>query len=167
MVGDQGVPKHNSAARRWLEFPGHPAGFEQHFDIRNSQAIWFELANLIMGAEADLALAHAYKALEPPHEPLFEDDLGINDPYYIHDRKMTLLNQSVQGLIKVQDLVNRLLHESLGGDLVDTSKPNWEKSQLTRENVVRQLESRRTTCAISQTDFDGITQALAIPSRAA
>jgi hypothetical protein len=46
-----------------------------------------------MGAEADLVLAQAYKALEPRQEPPFEDDLAINDLYYIHDRKMTLLNQ--------------------------------------------------------------------------
>jgi len=76
---------------------------------------------------------------------------------------MTLLNQSVQDLIRVQDLVNRLLHESLGGDLVDTSKPNWEKAQLTRANVERQLETRRTTSVISKTDFDAITQASQFP----
>jgi hypothetical protein len=161
MVGEQAVPKHNAVARSWLEFPGRPAGFEQYFDIRNSQGVWLELTNLIMGAEGDLVLAQAYKALEPSQEPRFEDDLAINDLHYIHDRKMTLLNQSVQDLIRVQDLVNRLLHESLGGDLVDTSKPNWEKSRLTRENVEKQLETRR---AISPKDFDAITQALATPN---
>jgi len=166
MVGEQSAPKHNAVARGWLEFPGRPAGFEQYFDIRNSQAIWLELTNLILGAEGDLALAEAYKALEPSQEPPFEDDLAINDLHYIHERKMTLLNQSVQDLIRVQDLVNRLLHESLGGDLVDASKPNWEKSRLTRANVEKQLETRRATSAISQTDFDAITQALAIPSSA-
>jgi len=40
---------------------------------------------------------------------------------------MSLLNQAVQDLIKVQDLVNRLLHESLGGNLVDTAKDDWER----------------------------------------
>jgi hypothetical protein len=164
MVGEQAVPKHNAVARSWLEFPGRPAGFEQYFDIRNSQGVWLELTNLIMGAEGDLVLAQAYKALEPSQEPRFEDDLAINDLHYIHDRKMTLLNQSVQDLIRVQDLVNRLLHESLGGDLVDTSKPNWEKSRLTRENVEKQLETRRASGAISPKDFDAITQALATPN---
>jgi len=65
MVGEQSAPKHNAVARGWLEFPGRPAGFEQYFDIRNSQAIWLELTNLILGAEGDLALAEAYNALEP------------------------------------------------------------------------------------------------------
>lgn len=163
MVGEQTEPKHNAIARGWLAFPNCPVDIEQYFDIQNSRAIWLELANLVMGAEGDLALAKSYKALEPSREQSFDDDLAINDLYYIHDRKMTLLNQSVQDLIKVQDLVNRLLHESLGGDLVDTSKQDWEKFQLTREKVEKQLESRRDTGAILQTDFDAITQALAIP----
>ena len=79
---------------------------------------------------------------------------------------MTLLNGAIQNLIRVQDLVNRLLHESLGGDLVDTSKPKWEKSQLTREKVEKQLESRRVAGTISQADFDAIAQALGIPNNA-
>jgi hypothetical protein len=163
MIGEQAAPKHNAIARGWPEFPGSPAGIEQYFDIRNSQGIWFELSKLVMGAEADLILAQAYKALEPPEEPPFEDDRAINDLYYIHDRKMNLLNGAVQNIIRVQDLVNRLLHESLGGDLVDTTKPKWEKSQLTREKVEKQLESRRIAGTLSQTDFDAIVQALAIP----
>ena len=62
-VGKQAAPKHNAVARRWLEFPGRPAGFEKYFDIQNSQALWFELANLIMGAEGDLILAAAQSVL--------------------------------------------------------------------------------------------------------
>ena len=165
MVGEQTAPKHNAIARGWLEFPRRSVDIEKYFDVRNSQSVWFELTKLILGAEADLALAQAYKALEPAQEPPFEDDLAINDLYYIHDRKMTLLNQSIQDLIKVQDLVNRLLHESLGGDLVDTGRSTWEKSQLTRENVGKQLETRLVSGAISQADFNAITQAFAIPSR--
>jgi hypothetical protein len=163
-VGKQAKPKHNAVARRWLDFPGKPAGFEQYFDIQNSQALWLELANLIMGAEGDLILAAAFKALEPAQEPSFDDDAAINDLYYVHDRKMTLLNQSVHGLIKVQDLVNRLLHESLGGDLVDTSKKDWERTELTREKVEKGLEAKRAGGTLSQSDFDAISQALGIPN---
>jgi hypothetical protein len=166
MVSQQAEPKHNAVARGWPEFPGSPAGIEQYFDIRNSQGIWFELSKLVMGAEADLILAQAFKALEPPKEPPFEDDRAINDLYYIHDRKMNLLNGAIQNIIRVQDLVNRLLHESLGGNLVDTSKPKWEKSQLTREKVEKQLESRRIGGTLSQADFDAIIRALAIPNNA-
>jgi hypothetical protein len=162
-VGKQAAPKHNAAARRWLDFPGRPVGFDKYFDIQNSQALWFELANLIMGAEGDLILAATLKDLEPAQEPSFNDEVAINDLYYIHDRKMTLLNQSVHGLIKVQDLVNRLLHESLGGDLVDTTKTDWERTELTREKVVKGLAAKHAGGVLSQSDFDAISQALGIP----
>lgn len=162
-VGPQATPKHNAGARRWLEFPGKPADFNQYFDIQNSQALWFELANLIMGAESDLILAVAFKALEPAQEPPFDDNAAINDLYNVHDRKLTLLNQSVHGLIKVQDLVNRLLHESLGGDLVDTSTADWERTELTRAKVVKGLAAKRNAGALTQSDFDAISWALEIP----
>lgn len=165
-VAEHAAPKHNALARKWLEFPKKSIALEQYFDIHNSQSVWLELANLVMGAEADLILAQAYKALEPEQEPSFDDNTTINDLYYIHKRKMTLLNQSVHGLIKVQDLVNRLLHESLGGDLVDTSKPEWERTQLLRFNVEKGLNAKRTTGFISQSDFDAIRDALAIPKNA-
>lgn len=162
-VANQPEPKHNAVAQKWLDFPGQPSGIEHYFDIQNSQAMWFELTNLVMGAEDDLMLAQAFKALEPSQEPSFDDDEALNDLYYIHGRKMTLLNQSVQDLVKVQDLVNRLLHESLGGYLVNTSKPDWEKVQLTRENVEKGLESKRATGFLSQSGFDAIVHALAMP----
>jgi hypothetical protein len=165
-VGKQLEPKHNAVARGWLRFPGQPSGIEQYLDIQNSQAIWFELANLIMGSEGDLILSQAFKAIEPAQEPSFEDDEAMNNLHYIHERKMTLLNQVVQDLVKVQDLVNRLLHESLGGDLVNTIKPNWERAQLTREGVEKGLEAKRANGSVSQTDFDLITKALAIPKNA-
>jgi hypothetical protein len=136
---------------------------EEYFNVQNSQAVWLELANLVMGAEGDLILAQTLKALEPPSEPPFSDTTAINDLYYVHDRKMNLLNQSVHAVIKVQDLVNRLLHESLGGDLVDTSKPYWERSQLLRCNVEKGLKAKLAAGLISQLDFDAVTQALAIP----
>jgi hypothetical protein len=162
-AGKQAAPKHNEVARRWLDFPGQPVGFEKYFDIQNSQALWLELANLIMGAEGDLILAAAFKALEPEHEPALEDDAAINNLYYVHDRKLTLLNQSVFALIKVQDLVNRILHESLGGDLVDTSKPDWEEDELKRKHIEKGLAAKRAGGSLSQAGFDAITQALAIP----
>lgn len=166
MAGDQPTPKHNATALEWVKFPNRPSGIEQFLDIRNSQALWFELTNLILAAEGDLALSQMYKGLEPATEPPFGDDRAINDLHYLHERKMTLLNEAVRALIKVQDLVNRLLHESLGGDLVDTTKANWEKSQLTRDEVQKQLNTRLASGHISQPDYDAITTALAIPTGA-
>lgn len=162
-VGEQAAPKHNEMARRWLDVSRRPAGMHEYFDVRNSQTVWLELSNLVMGVEGDLILAQAFKALEPPVEPPFDDQAALNDLYNIHDRKMSLLNQSVHGLIKVQGLVNRLLHESLGGDLVDSSQPDWERTQLTRANIRKGLIKKRAVGLLSQTDFRLINQALEIP----
>jgi hypothetical protein len=76
---------------------------------------------------------------------------------------MEALDRAVYELIKVQDLVNRLLHESLGGDLVDTTKPDWERTQLTRTNIEKGLEAKRASGALMQSDFDAIMAALQIP----
>jgi hypothetical protein len=162
-VGPQSVPKHNETAQKWLVFPNRPARMEQYFDIRNSQAVWIELANPVMGIEANLVSARAYKALEPAQEPSIDDAIALNDLYYIHDRKLTSLDQAVHALIKVQDIVNRLLHESLGGDLVDTSVPEWEKYELRRENVEKGLEAKLTAGVLSPADYDAIKDALKIP----
>src|SRR6267378_2292923 len=162
-VGDLSTPKHNETARKWIEFPNKPTRMQQYFDVRNSQAVWIELANLIMGLEADLILARAYKALEPAQEPSIDDEDGLNDLYYVHDRKLTLLNQAVHALIKVQDIINRLLHESLGGDLVDTTDPEWESYELRRKNIIKGLDAKRAAGSLSQSDYDAITAALKIP----
>lgn len=162
-VGYQSPPKHNETARKWLEFPNKPTRMQQYFDVRNSQAVWIELANLVMGLEANLILARAYKALEPAQEPSIDDANALNDIYYIHDRKLSLLDQAVHALIKVQDIVNRLLHESLGGDLVDTIDPEWEGFELRRKNVEKGLEAKRAAGALSQGDYDAIIAALKIP----
>jgi hypothetical protein len=160
---DLRVPKHNVVAGSWLEFPKRRIDFNEYFDVRNSQSLWLELSNLIRDIEHSLDIAQAFKQLEQPEEPPFEDDDAINDLYFIHDRKMAALDRSVYQLIKVQDLVNRLLHESLGGDLVDSTKPSWERTQLTRSNVEIGLRRKHAAGAISKSDFDAITTALQIP----
>jgi hypothetical protein len=87
-VGKQTEPKYNATAREWFRFSGKPSGIEQYFDIQNSQAIWFELANLIMGSEGDLILSQAFKAIEPAQEPSFEDDEAINNlQHHTHDSR--------------------------------------------------------------------------------
>ena len=165
-VGEQAVPEHNAAAHRLLDFHGSRTSFEEYFNIKNSQSLWLELSNEILRIEGDLILAKAFKSLEPPEEPPFEDDAAINNLYFIHDRKLSLLNQSVYGLIKIQDLVNRLLHENFGGDLVDTTRPDWERTQLTRVNVENGLKTKRAAGMISQPDFDAINKALQVPRAA-
>jgi hypothetical protein len=163
MAGPQATPKHNAVARSWSEFPKRQTELIDYFNFHNARELWFELTNLVMGAEGSLILARAFKALEPAEEPSFDDDANLNELFYVHSRKMSSLNQAVHDLIKVQDLVNRLLHESLGGDLVDTTDTDWE-TELRRKKVMTGLESKRIAGLISQTDFDAICQALKIPN---
>ena len=162
---EQTEPKHNATAGKWLDFPNKPRHFDitDYFDLRNSQSLWLELSNLVRGIEYDLEMARAFKELEPAEEPPLEDDEAINNLYFLHDRKMNALDRAVYEIVKVQEIVNRLLHESLGGDLVDTSKAEWERNQLTRDNVEKGLEAKRTSGVLSQSDFDAITEALQLP----
>jgi hypothetical protein len=120
---------------------------------------------LVLRIEHNLEIARAFKELEPAREPPFENDEAINNLYFLHDRKMNALDHAVYELIKVQDVVNRLLHESLGGDLVDTSKPDWERTELTRKSVDKGLHAKLASGAVSQADFDAIINALDIPKK--
>lgn len=160
---DQPIPKHNAAAGRWLQFPKTKIDFGQFLDVRNSHSLWLELSNLVRGIEHNLEMARAFKELEPAEEPSFENDEAIDNLYFLHDRKMCVLDRAVYELIKAQDLVNRLLHESLGGDLVDTSKPNWERTKLARDDVEKGLRAKLASGTLSQSDFDAISSALNIP----
>lgn len=163
VMRDHAQPKHNAAAGKWLEFPKSKIDFSEYFDVRNAQSLWLELSNLVRGIEHDLEMARAFKDLELVEQPPFEDDEAINNLYFLHDRKMNALDRAVYELIKAQDLVNRLLHENLGGDLVDTSKPDWERTQLLRVNVEKGLRGKHAAGSISKADFDAIIAALQIP----
>jgi hypothetical protein len=55
------------------------------------------------------------------------------------------------------------LHESYGGDLVDTSKPDWERTELTGRKVEKGLQAKLASGALSQADLDAITAALELP----
>jgi hypothetical protein len=162
-MGEQIPPKHSAIADNWLNFPQSKIDFSEWWDVRNSQSLWLELSNLVRGIEHDLDMARAFTELEPAEQPPIEDDDAINKLYFLHDRKMNALDRAVYELIKVQDLVNRLLHESLGGDLVDTGKPDWERTQLTRLSVEQGLEAKRALGALSPSDFNAVTVALQIP----
>jgi hypothetical protein len=155
-------PKHNSTAVSWMNFSGHSIdltnGIQPFFDVQNAREVWQELAHLVMSAELDILLADTFKEMEPSLPPL--DDAGINHLYYIHDRKISLFDASVHSLIKVQNLVDRLLHESLGGDLIDTTQGEWERTELTRKKILKGLEDKRDRGQISLTDFNEIKASL-------
>lgn len=168
-VGEQ-REKYYATVRSWLVFPQRSISMDEnfitgYFDVQNSQAMWLELGNLVRRIEADLTVSLEFKNQEPGTEPSFEDTAALRDLHYIHNRKMEKLDHAVHGLIKVQDLVNRLLHESLGGDLVDTSDPDWEKDELKRKTVKKGLKRKLADGTITQTQFDAISKALEIPEK--
>ena len=67
-------------------------------------------------------------------------------------------------LLPCKQISHRGIHvTSVGGDLVDTSKADWERTELTRERVEKGLAEKRTGGALSPTEFDAISQALGIP----
>lgn len=162
--------KHYATVRSWLDFPSRTISMDEnfikgYFDVQNSQAMWFELANLVRRIEADLAVSLDFKNQEPTTEPSLDDTAAVSDLHYIHSRKMEKLDHAVHSLIKVQDLANRLLHESLGGDLVDTSDSEWEKNELNRKKVQKGLKRKLQDRATTQEQFDAISKALAIPEK--
>lgn len=172
IVGDESTPEYNETARGWLNYQkaeliGDETLFKNLCDFHNLRAMWLELSNLVLAAESDLILARAYKSQEPSLLAPDEDSAAINNLFYLHDRKMSLLNAAVHALIKVRELVNRLLHEALGGDVVDTKDPDWERNELTRKNVLRGLCAKLQNKKLSQSDYNAILAALRIPNKAA
>lgn len=155
--------KYNAIARAWTNFKIQKQSVCDYFDLYNLRSLWYELASLIMSVEEDLIRSQAFKSLEKIHKVPSEDNVALNNLHYLHSRKMTLLNQAVYELTKVQDLVNRLLHESLGRDLVNTKRPDWEKDQLKRGYVKTGLKKKHSSGFLSQADFEAINKALAIP----
>lgn len=163
---DRAKPKHNRTSRAWLEFPGATYDFAVFDDVYNSQELWRELCNLVLSVEHDLVDANGYKDLEPTTPPQFEDDDAIEGLYHLHRRKMEHFNRAVYQLIKVQDLVNRLIHEALGGDLVSTNFPTWESDQLLRANVMKGIERKASNGELSVAVRNAIVDALALPNQA-
>lgn len=156
--------KHNATARAWLEFPSAADEFAAFDDIYNSQELWRELCNLVLSVEHDLADAKGYKDLEPAISPKSGDDEAVESLYHLHRRKMEHFNRAVYKLIKVQDLVNRLLHEALGGNLVATDLPTWEKNTLTRKNIAKELDRKAANKQLEEGVRNAIVDALALPT---
>ena len=157
--------KHKARARAWLEFPRAIHDFAVFDNIYNSQELWRELCNLVLSVEHDLADANGYKDLEPATPPQFGDDDAIEGLFHLHRRKMEHFNRAAYELIKVQDLVNRLLHEALGGNLVSTSSATWERDELLRANVIKGINRKAADGELSDAVRTAIVDALALPTQ--
>src|ERR1700737_3211427 len=85
--------------------PSDPMAFIDRFNV---PALWLEIRNTFTDLRYVLAQAKAYKDLEPPSSLPSSNRLCA----YLHFEKMYRLNLAVFQLVKIQDLVVRLLQES-------------------------------------------------------
>jgi hypothetical protein len=137
----------------------HP---KQFFSAGNTQGLWLEIHNTLADVRFLLARARAYKSVEPSGSGT--DDMKALR-YYAHFSKMHNLNLAVLGMVKIQDLVVRLLFENFGGDLikVDQAEDDWE-ADLTMQKARRGLKERLDSGNLEQSEYDQIKRALDVPS---
>lgn len=86
-----------------------------YYDSKNTFIAWMEIQNILLSAREHLAQSRAYKALEPTYS-------GKSGPenhqvYIVHLRKMDEFNQAVMDIKKLEDMVLRLIFESLSASL--------------------------------------------------
>lgn len=131
-------------------------------DIFNKPAIWLEIHNTFVDLRFLLPQAKAYKDLEP------KGSTPVSDPLcaYLHYQKMYMLNLAVFQLVKIQDLVVRLLQESFSGELisVDYNDDEWEK-KLTLKEAKKGLNTQLQQGKLTSQEHQLITDALEIPSK--
>src|SRR5207253_10943211 len=88
--------------------PARPSGPMAFLDLLNVPAFWLEISNTFTDLRFVLAQAKGYKDMEPLNSSPVSDQLCA----YLHFQKMYMLNLAVFQLVKIQDLVVRLLQES-------------------------------------------------------
>jgi hypothetical protein len=116
-------------------------------DRHNTRWIWFEIGNHLLRIEFLLAQARAYKDLEPPHSA---DPRQNNLLYNIHLLKMDKFDLASLYLVKVEDLLLRLLLENLGGRIgeIDAGVSGWER-RLTWEKFKEGVKDRASNPSLS------------------
>lgn len=129
-------------------------------DIFNVPALWLEINNTFLGLRYMLSQAKAYKDLEPLNTTPLNDQLCV----YLHFEKMYRLDLAVFELIKIRDLVVRLLHESFSGRLisVDYDEDGWERD-LNLTDAKIGLERMVKTGELTDQEHQAILDALAKP----
>jgi len=134
------------------------------WDVLNTQALWLEISNSLADVRFLLGQARGYKSLEPSEDKTDDDSKQLR--YYAHFAKMHYLNLAVFELVKIQDLVVRLLFENLGGPKlihVDQTDADWEK-KLTLAAAKSGLKNQFDSGSLQKQDYDEIVKALDCPS---
>jgi hypothetical protein len=131
-------------------------------DLMNVPGLWLEISNTFTDLRYVLAQAKAYKDLEPPNSTPVSDSLCA----HLHFEKVYRLNLAVFQLVKIQDLVVRLLQESFSGKLisVDYDEEGWERD-LRLADAKKGLKALMEGGELLRLDYDAILEALAEPSK--
>jgi len=131
-------------------------------DMMNVPALWLEIHNTFLGLRYLLGQARAYKDLEPAGTTPISDSLCA----YLHFEKMHNLNLAMFQIVKIQDLVVRLLHEGFSGRLIDVDydEEGWEKD-LRLIDAKKGLKNLLNSGELSQSEHDEIMDALNIPAK--
>jgi len=131
-------------------------------DMMNVPALWLEIQNTFLDLRYLLGQARAYKDLEPVGTTPISDSLCA----YLHFEKMHNLNLSMFQIVKIQDLVVRLLHEGFSGRLieVDYDEEGWERDLKLADAKVG-LKKLLNSGELSRTEHDEIMDALNAPAK--
>jgi hypothetical protein len=138
--------------------------FSQWWDVRNTESLWLEISNTLKEVRFLLGQARSYKTLEPSKDQPGRRAEQLK--YYAHFSKMHHFNLAVFGIVKIQDLVVRLLFENFGGDLIDVDQTDdeWERG-LTLSKVRIGLKEHLSRGELSVEEYEEITAALEWPSK--
>ena len=136
-----------------------PMAFMDSFNV---PALWLEISNTFIDLRNLLALAKAYKSVEPLNTTPLSDSLCA----HVHFEKMYKLNLAVYQLVKIQDLVVRLLQEGFSGKLiaVDYDDEDWEL-KLTLQAAKQGLATLRKSGKLAKKEYEEIMTALGQPSK--
>lgn len=131
-------------------------------DMMNVPALWLEIHNTFLGLRYLLGQARAYKDLEPAGTTPISDSLCA----YSHFEKMHNLDLAMFQIVRIQDLVVRLLHEGFSGRLIDVDydEEGWEKD-LRLIDAKKGLKKLVNSDELSQSEHDEIMDALNIPAK--
>jgi hypothetical protein len=131
-------------------------------DIMNIPAMWQEINNTFLDLRYLLGQAKAYKDLEPRDSTPISDSLCA----YLHFEKMHNLNLAMFLIVKIQDLVVRLLQEGFSGNLIDVDydEEGWE-GDLRFHDAKRGMKRLLDSGQLGQSEHDGVMGALEFPTR--
>jgi hypothetical protein len=109
--------------------------------MQNVNELWLEMENLLLGARLNFATARIFKDLEDGHSSQTQFD--VNARLDLHLEKMERFHLGVFELVRIEDMIVRLLYEYFGDGFIatDVTRPGWEK-RLTWDAMKDTLNNR-------------------------